>query len=112
MYSFPILIKKIREEAGLTQVQFAKAVKVSPVLIAMVESGQKEVSKKLILKLAKLLDVHPSSISPFIFINEKYDDKNFSHMERSFINWGEKIQKVLIKNRAKLLMKYAKHTIP
>ena len=55
MYSFPELIKKIRSEANMTQADFAKAIDVSPVLIAMVESGQKEVSKKLILKLAKKL---------------------------------------------------------
>lgn len=108
MYTFSELIKKIRKEAKLTQAQFAKALGVSTVLIAMVESGQKDISKKLILKLASKMRVHPSSLTPFIFIDNKFDKKNISKVEHSLINWGEKIQKILIEDRAKLLKKYAK----
>ena len=108
MYSFPILIKKIREEAGLTQSEFATALDVSSVLIAMVETEQKEVSKNLLIRLAELMNVHPSSITPFLFINKDNPIGNVSSMEKMFTNWGEKMQMHLIKDRAKYLRKYAK----
>ncbi|MFA5766831.1 MAG: helix-turn-helix transcriptional regulator [Candidatus Paceibacterota bacterium] len=107
MYSFPKLIKKIRGEAGLTQAELAKALGVSTVLIVMIENGQKRVSKKLIIKLARLLKVHPSSITPFIFSAGVGSVKKFSALERGFICWGEKMQTYLIKKRAKLLKRYA-----
>ncbi len=107
MYTFPELIKKIRDEAGLTQAEFAKALDVSAVLIAMVETGQKKVSKKLILRLAEKMKVHPTSITPFLFIDEDYPLKKESKLEKVFMNWGEKMQMMLIKDRAKILKKYA-----
>lgn len=108
MYTFPELIKKIRDEADLTQADFADAIGVSAVLIAMVETGQKEVSKNLLLKLAEKMNVHPASITPFLFINEENPVGSNSKMERTFIDWGEKMQTLLIKDRAKILKKYAK----
>jgi transcriptional regulator with XRE-family HTH domain len=108
MYSFPQLIKNIRNEAGLTQAEFAKAADVSPVLIAMVESGQKDVSKRLLLKIATLLDVHPASISPFLYGSEPTDEKDLSVVERQFLAWGTKLQDHLIKNKSRNLKKYAK----
>jgi transcriptional regulator with XRE-family HTH domain len=108
MYSFPDLIKKIRDEAGLTQAEFAEALGVSAVLIAMVETGQKEVSKKLLIKIAERLNVRPSSITPFLFIDKEKLSKNPSAIEKKFIEWGEKMQVHLIKDRTKLLKKYAK----
>jgi len=107
MYTFPDLIKKIRDEAGLTQAEFAKALGVSAVLIAMVETGQKEVSKNLLIKIAELLNVHPSSITPFLFIDREKFSKDPSVIDKKFIEWGEKMQTHLIKDRAKLLKKYA-----
>ncbi len=107
MYSFPELIKKIRGEAGLTQAEFAKALGVSTVLITMVETNQKEVSKKLLIKIAERLGVHPSSITPFMFMDKRMNN-NPSAIEKNFIEWGEKMQVHLIKKRAKLLRKYAK----
>ncbi|MFH2004839.1 MAG: helix-turn-helix domain-containing protein [Bacteroidota bacterium] len=107
MYSFPELIKKIRNEAGLTQTEFAKALGVSAVLIAMVETGQKEVSKNLLVKIAEQLNVHPFSITPFLFIDTEKLSNNPPAMEKKIIEWGEKMQTHLIKDRAKLLKKYA-----
>lgn len=108
MYTFPQLIRKIRDEADLTQSEFAKKIGVSPVLITMVETGQKEVSKSLLLKLAKSLKVHPSSITPFLFWNEDKQTEVSSKVEQSLIDLGEKMQSLLIKDRAKLLKKYEK----
>ena len=107
MYSFPELIRKIRTAAGLTQAEFAKAIDVSPVLIAMVESGQKEVSKKLLIKIADTLEVQPASITPFLYGHEA-KDKKLSALEKQFLGWGTKLQDHLIKDRSKLLRKYAK----
>lgn len=103
MYSFPELIKKIRNEAGLTQAEFARIIDVSPVLIAMIESGQKEVSKKLILKLANSLRVHPASITPFLYGERAGNNEKLSAIEKQFIDWGVRLQNYLIKERAKLL---------
>lgn len=107
MYTFPELIKKIRDEAGLTQTQFASILEVSPVLIAMVETGQKEVSKNLLLKLADKLNVRPTSITPFLFWTKKDQTQTSSQMEKSLIDFGENMQTYLIKERSKLLKKYA-----
>ena len=107
MYTFPVLIKKIRDEAGLTQPEFAKELGVSAVLIAMVETGQKEVSKNLLLKLAERLDVHPSSITPFLFADQNSPLPAVSGVEKMFLNWGEKMQTFLIKDRASRLKKKA-----
>ncbi|MDP3779382.1 MAG: helix-turn-helix transcriptional regulator [bacterium] len=108
MYTFPELIKKIRGEAGLTQVEFAKALGVSAVLIAMVETGQKDVSKNLLIKIAEGLKVHPSSITPFLFSDTNEAGGSLSEIEKKFIKWGEKLQEHLVKNRAKLLEQHAK----
>lgn len=108
MHTFPELIKKIRNKAGLTQSEFAKALGVSVILISMVETGQKEVSKKLVMRIANLLNIHPSSITPFLFASTDMEEKHLSSIEKSFIRWGEKMQEYLIKNRAKRLRKYGK----
>lgn len=105
MYSFPELIKEIRESAEMTQAEFAAEIGVSAVLIAMVETGQKEVSKNLLCKIAERLDVHPSSITPFLFASEKKD--TLSPIEKRFIQWGETLQEHLIKDRAKRLKNHA-----
>jgi len=102
MHSFPTLLKKIRKEAGLTQTQMASVLNVSPVLIAMVETGKKEVSKNLIIRLAEKMSVHPSSITPFIFTNDFNMNKS-TPLERKLIEWGEKMQEMLITKKSKKL---------
>lgn len=108
MYSFPDLIKKIRDESGLTQKEFASILGVSTILIAMIESGQKEVSKNFILKLANKLKISPSSITPFLFLDKNSNNKKISQIEKSLIDLGEKLQNFLIKKKAKNLKKYVK----
>jgi transcriptional regulator with XRE-family HTH domain len=110
MYTFPQLIKKIREEAGLTQAEFAKVLDVSAVLISMVEVGQKEVSKNLLLKLAEKMDVSPNSITPFLFAGED-SGRDVSKLEKKLILWGEKMQEHLIVKKSKLLNKYANRQV-
>lgn len=108
MYTFPQLIRKIRDAAELTQAEFAEALGVSVVLVTMIETGQKEVSKKLLLKLAECMNVHPASLTPFLFTDPKDSFKNSSKTEQVMIEWGEKMQDMLIKDRSNLLKKYAK----
>jgi len=108
MYNFPELIKKIRKEASLTQAEFARAIEVSPILIAMIESGQKQVSKNVLLKLAERLEVNPASITPFLYGSESEGDEKLSGVERQFLAWGVKFQEHLIKKQSKKLKKYAK----
>lgn len=80
---------------------------VSGVLITMVETGQKEVSKKLIMKLAEKMHVSPTSITPFLFLEED-TPKPVSSVEKLFVEWGEKMQTMLIDKGAKRLKQYAK----
>lgn len=105
MYTFPELLKKIRESADLTQEELATVLDVSTVLIAMVETNQKDVSKKLIEKLANKLDVYPSSITPFIFSGQ-VDLKKISSVEKKLIELGEHLQDFLITKKAKNLRQY------
>lgn len=107
MYSFPELIRKIRTAADLTQAEFALAIGVSPILVSMVESGQKDVSKKLLRKIADALEVHPASITPFLYGDEEMANNNPSAMEKQFLSWGIRLQDYLIKNRSKVLRKNA-----
>lgn len=100
MYTFQELFKKIRSESGLTQPEFAKALKISPALVAMVETGQKEPSKKLVTILAKKMKVHPSSIMPFLSVEKSIKLENLSEIERTLISWGEKMQTFLIEKKA------------
>ena len=102
MITFPVLIKEIRKEAGLNQLDFAKKLGVSAALIAMIETGQKDVSKKFIVRLAEVLRVHPTSITPFLFYAEAYKN-DLSKLEMQFFDFGNKMQIELIKKRAKYL---------
>lgn len=107
MYTFPELLKKIREEGNLTQEEMAKALDVSTVLVSMVETGQKEASKAFVIKLAEKMDVRPSSIMPFVLDDELNKPQKISGVEKSLIEVGEKLQTYLIKTKAKRLKKYA-----
>lgn len=106
MYTFPQLIKKIRNEAGLTQAQFAGILDVSTILISMIETGQKEVSKKFLLKLSEKMNVHPASITPFLFILNDVKKNPLGETEKTLLEFAEKMQHILIKNKAKKLQKY------
>lgn len=108
MYTFPELIKKIRTEAGLTQDEFAKALEVSSILITKIETGQKDVSKSLLLKIARVLDVSPRSITPFLFSENEDVTNKLSGIEKGLISLGEKMQEYLIKDRAQTLKRYGK----
>lgn len=107
MLSFPDLLKKIRDKSGLTQSELAKVLGVSTILISMVETGQKEVSKNLIVKLAKKMDVHPSSILPFVFSVNDYSLENLPNPEKTLLKFGEKVQTYLIEKKATKLRDYA-----
>lgn len=106
MYNFPELLKKIRDESGLTQEQLAKVLEVSTILISMIETGQKEVSRNFIVRLAEKMDVHPSSIAPFAFSEEKTKGAKVSVVEKTLVDLGEKLQVYLIKNKSKRLKEY------
>ena len=103
MESFPSLIKKIRVKSGLTQTEFARLLDVSPILIAMIETGKKDVSKSLVEKIARILDVQPASISPFLFTHKISSIKDLSYIEQKLYKFGTELQEQLIEQRAKLL---------
>lgn len=106
MYSFPEFLKKIREESQLTQEDLAKILGVSTILISMVETGQKEVSKKFIKTLAEKMSVSASSITPFLFFEKEASLRDLSNPEKEFIKLAEKLQIHLIQMKSKNLRQY------
>jgi len=101
------LIKKIRKESGLTQGQLADVLKVSKVLITMIETGQKSISKKMVEKLAAVLNISPFSLEFSLFSNGRDDkDQSLSKTEMKLLRIGEKLQNRLIVYGAKNLKKY------
>jgi len=108
MYSFAELLKLIRKEAHLTQEMLAKILGVSTILISMIETGQKKVSKVFIKKLAAKLDVHPSTLAPFVFTENMESSKNLSTLEKQLLEIGTKLQSHLIKVKSKNLKSNAK----
>ena len=105
MYTFSELLKQIRKESGLSQKDLAMVLGVSTVLITMVETKQKEVSKSFIKKLADKLDVSPTSVTPFIFSGEK-SNKKLNALEKKLVRIGENLQIHLINRKARNLKKY------
>lgn len=104
MYNFMELLKAIRAETGLTQSAFAEKLGVSTVLIAMLETGQKEPTKKFVNNLAEKMDVLPQSIIPFVYNVNKYNEKDMSKLEKQLIKLGMKFQSELVKKKAKNIL--------
>ena len=107
MYSFPELLKNIRQASGLSQKDFGRVLGVSTVLVTMIETGQKEVSKAFIKKLADKLEVSPNAITPFIFSSDE-SNKKPNILEKKLIEIGEKLQENLVKRKAQKLRQYLK----
>ena len=103
MYDFPELLKNIRKETKLTQSELASRLGVSAILIAMVESGQKEPSKKFVEILANKMEVSPRAIIPFVYSTNKYS--NDSVFEQRLSRFGMSLQKQLITKKAKNILK-------
>ena len=106
-YTFPSFLKQIRKAADLTQTDLANALHVSAVLIAMIESRQKPASKKLILSLARLLEIHPGALFPFFFDDEDTAYTKISGVEKLLLKTGFELQNQLIRVKAKNLKNYA-----
>jgi transcriptional regulator with XRE-family HTH domain len=107
MDPFPELLKKIRKEADLTQEDLAAILDVSTVLITLLETGKRQVSRNFIETLAKKLKVHPNSIAPFVFVAKDVDVKKLSSVEKSLLRIGTNLQEFLIKRKANNLKKHA-----
>lgn len=103
MYDFPELLKNIRKEAELTQSELADRLGVSAILIAMIESGSKEPSKKFVEKLANKMSVSPRAIIPFIYNSSTYVEDTF--FEKKLSQFGMNLQKQLIAKKAKNILK-------
>lgn len=103
MYDFSELLKNIRKETGLTQSGLASKLEVSTILIAMIESGQKEPSKKFVEILAAKMEVSPRAIIPFVYSINKYSDD--SAFEKRLSQFGMNLQKQLISKKAKNILK-------
>ena len=103
MYTFPELLKQIRKESNLTQEGLAEILGVSTILISMIETGQKEVSRNFVIKLADKMKVRPGSIIPFVFFDNSANNNDLTGPEKKLISFGEKLQKYLIKIKSKNL---------
>lgn len=105
MRDFSEVLKKIRKESGLTQSELADVLDVSTVLIAMLETNQKEVSRGFLIKLAEKLRVEPYFLSPFMFSAEVSEKVSLSPLEKKMIDFGEKMQDFIIAKKSKNLKK-------
>jgi len=99
MNKFSDIVRQVRNEAGLSQSQFAKQLGVSAIYISKIETDQKEASKNFVQKLARYVDVHPAALAPFLFLNPDVKTTELSTLERQLISLGEKLQQQLIKKR-------------
>jgi transcriptional regulator with XRE-family HTH domain len=103
MFSFKKLLKAIREEADLTQVELAKSLGVSKVYIGMLESDMREPSRDFVKLLALKLKLHPSCLAPFIYYKEGDEDQFSTYLEQRLIKFGLALQEKLVRQRARLL---------
>lgn len=55
-------IKKLRKERGLTQVELAVIVNISPVYLGFIENGRRRPSLKTLEKLARALKTKPANL--------------------------------------------------
>lgn len=102
--TFPELLKAIRKETWLNQEKFAEKLWVSTMLIAMIETWQREPSKKIINILSEKLWVNSFSLMPFLSIEEVKDFDNLSFIEKKLYELWSWLQKELIENKSKLLI--------
>ena len=88
----------------MTQGQFAESIGVSKILVAKVESNEKEATKFLVQAVANKLEVHPSVLMPFVPIGKEDDFENLTGIEKKFITLGAQLQTALINKKSKLLL--------
>ena len=101
MYTQRELLKGIRKTAGLTQQELADLLGVHKMLIAMLETGKREMTKDFIDKLAKALGVSSFSISPVLYANEERP----SGLAGKLVDLAEALQETLVTKTAKRLTK-------
>lgn len=58
-------IKKLREARGLTQVELAVIINISPVYVGFIENGRRRPSLRTLERLARALKVSASELLPF-----------------------------------------------
>lgn len=104
MYTQRELLKGIRETARLTQQELADLLGVHKMLIAMMETGKREMSKDFIASLAKALGVSSLSIAPILYANEPRP----SGLAGRLVDIAEALQKTLVSRVAKKLIKDAR----
>jgi transcriptional regulator with XRE-family HTH domain len=103
----------MRNEADMTQQEFADYLGVSKVLITMIETGKKESSRKLVNIIAEKLNIHPASLMPFLGIENDEDAENLSSIERRLFQFGLELQeKLILKKARKIKSKHAEISEP
>lgn len=102
--TFPELLKAIRKETWLNQEKFAEKLWVSTMLIAMIETWQREPSKKIITILSKKMWVSSFSLMPFLSIEDVEDFESLSFLEKKLYELWWWLQKELIEKKSKLLI--------
>ncbi len=108
MKKFSSFLKELRNSAELNQSQLADIMKVSPLLITLLETDKKEPSKKFVNSLADKLWVKSNSILPLIS-DEDIDPNTLSGIEKKLIQAVDALQIMLIRKKAKNLRSYAQN---
>jgi len=99
MKKFSDIVKNIRDEAGLSQKDFAIELGVSTIYISKIETEQKEASKQFLIRLSDFVGVHPSTLAPYLFYDEHIDEERMTFLEKKLIEIVENLQTRVFKKK-------------
>ena len=107
-----VYLRQTRDELGMTQEQLAECLDVTPEYISMIENGRKPLSKKLRVKLAKLVggklpqtETYPTPKDESVPVRDAAPSlerrvmdmgKRISEMERAIIRLSNQNERTLL----------------
>lgn len=90
------LIRDIRKETGLNQEQFAKTLGISKILLALIETDQRNPSALFMEKLSSQMGVHVSTLLPFSALYEIDEKNQLSSIEKKLLNWSKDMRDYML----------------
>lgn len=84
--NFGLTLKEIRQSRGLTQEQLAKAIDVTPSAITMYESGARNPSVKVLIKLSHFFNVSIDKLINVLPIDNDINESVFGISLKDFNN--------------------------
>lgn len=85
---FALIIKKIRQEKGLTQQQLAEKADISTNYVSDLERGRKDVSLKVANQISNALDIRLDVLISFLYEEEKKKmSVDFQYVQAAYRHW-------------------------